>query len=123
MSQYVETPCRTFIAGGAIDQFLRTKMSGGKLAVAGAEEKGPGTIEIPALADRDPCPVRLWNANGTRKMVAAGAFAAFAELYGAAAGRVDDAVNSLPIGLSMEASNAAGDIIEVLPMSLGAQGS
>jgi len=117
MSQYVETPCRTFQAGGVIEQFARVKLTAGKLAVCGADELGIGTIEIPALAADQYCPVRLWNAQGTRKIVAADAFTQYAEVYGAAAGRFDDIPSMARGGIALDAASGAGSIIELLPQT------
>jgi len=115
MSSYVEAPCRTFQAGGVIEQFVRVKLNGGKLAACGADEMGIGTIEAPSLAADQYCPVRLWNAQGTRKVVAAGAFAQYAEVYGAAAGRFDDLPSMARGGIALDAASAAGSIVELLP--------
>jgi len=117
MSQYVETPCRTFQAGGVIEQFARVKLTAGKLAVCGADELGIGTIEIPALAADQYCPVRLWNAQGTRKIVAADAVTQYAEVYGAAAGRFDDIPSMARGGIALDAASGAGSIIELLPQT------
>ncbi|MBW3540755.1 MAG: DUF2190 family protein [Planctomycetes bacterium] len=119
MSQFVETPCRTFEAGAAIGRYLRVKLSSGKLAVAGATDADIGTIERETFAAGDLVAVRLRLAQGTRKMVAAGAFDLHANLYGAASGRVDDVVNENFQGIALEAATAAGDIVEVLPYTLG----
>ena len=115
MSQYVESARRTLIAGGAIAEFLRVKASGGRLAVADADELGLGTIEVAAFADGQYVPVRLWSAQGTRKMVAAGPFAAFAKVFGAAGGLIDDVESGAEIGIALEASTDEGDIVEVAP--------
>jgi hypothetical protein len=123
MSQYVESACKSFVAGAAIAKCLRVKLSAGKLAVAGAEEHGPGTIETAVFADLDPAAVRLWTAQGTRKVVAAGPFAVGADIYGAAGGKVDDVSNSLYIGLALEAASADGDIVEAMCMPVLTQGS
>jgi len=66
--------------------------------------------------------VRLWNAQGTRKMVAAGAITKHAIVYGAAGGKIDDTANGNPIGIALEAASGDGSIIEVLP-GLSASGA
>lgn len=114
MSGIVETATKGYTAGAALAQFLRVKLSTEKLAAAGAEDEGVGTIEEAAFADGDFCSVRLWNAMGTRKMVAAGAIAKHAIVYGAASGKIDDVANGNPIGIAMEAASGNGSIIEVL---------
>jgi hypothetical protein len=113
MSQYVETPCRSFLSGGAIAQFARVKLSGGKLAACGADELGIGTIETQALAADQWCAVRLWNAAGTRKMIAAGPITLHADVYGAASGKIDDASKLAYIGTALEAATGDESIIEV----------
>lgn len=118
MSQYVETPCRTFEAGAAIAQHLRVKLSAGVLAVAGASDLALGTMERASLASGDKVPVRLRTAQGTRKYVAASSFSVGVAVYGAASGKVDD-VGSQLIGTALEASGADGDVIEVLPAPHG----
>jgi len=118
MSQFVETPTKTFTAGGAIGQHIRVKLSSGVLAVAGLgatdEPVELGTITEASFASGDVRAVRLRNAQGTAKMVAAGAFSAGAAVYGAAAGKVDDVVSGAALGIALEAATAANDIVEVL---------
>jgi hypothetical protein len=113
MSQYFETCCRPDTAAGAIAQHLRVKTTGA-LVLAGASDVSIGTMENPCLA-AGPCTVRLASAQGTRKMVAAGAFDANAVLYAAANGRVDDSGTVIE-GRAMHASGGAGDVVEVMPL-------
>ena len=119
MSQYVETATKTFTAGGAIGPYLRVKLSGLKLAVAGIAD-GPGvelgTIEEEAFADGDVRAVRLRTAQGTRKVVAAGAIAVGAAVYTAANGKVNDVADSTSYlrGIALEEATADGDIIEIV---------
>ena len=113
MSQYVETPTKSFVCGGAIAPFLRVKTPAA-LAVAGATDVELGTIEQAAFAIYDVRSVRLRTAQGTCKMVAAGTFAIGATLYGAAGGKVDDVDNGNRIGIALEAATAANDVVEVL---------
>lgn len=122
MSGYVETPTKGFTAGAAISQFLRVVLTSNKLAVAGAEEQGIGTIEEPTAADLDKATVRLWNAQGTRKMVSAGAAAKHALAYGAAGGKVNDVPNGNLIGVYMEAASGDGSTVEILPINAGGSG-
>src|SRR5690606_1672908 len=106
------------IAGGAIAQYLRVKLSSGKLAVAGAGATDGaveiGTIERQAFADGDLVPVRLRHAGGTAKMVAAGAITQGVAVYGAASGKVSATESGDPIGIAVEGAGADGDIIEVM---------
>lgn len=113
MATYVDSPCKTFTAGGAIAQYLRVKLSAGKLAACDAADSGVGTIEEAAFADGDLKVVRLWNAAGTRKMVAAGAVSQYANVYGAAGGKVDDVANENFVGIALEAASGDGSVIEV----------
>ncbi len=114
MSQFVETACKAFTAGAAIAKHLRVKLSSGKLAAAGVSDQSIGTIEQASFADGDVVAVRLRTAQGTVKMVAAGAITAGANVYAAASGKIDDAVTPFPEGIALEAATADGDIIEVL---------
>jgi len=113
MSQFWETATRPDTAAGAIGQHLRVKTTGA-LVLAGASDVSLGTMENPCVA-AGSCTVRLASAQGTRKMVAAGAFAKNAVLYAAANGKVDDS-GTIIEGRAMEASGADGDIVEVMPL-------
>lgn len=118
MSQYVETPTKTFTAGAAIGKHILVKLSSSKLAVAGATEQPIGTLEDESFADGDVRAVRLLSAQGTIKCVAGAAVAEAAVVYGIAAGKVDDVADSnVRVGIALEAATADGDIIEVLPVS------
>jgi hypothetical protein len=114
MSQYFETPCRPFKAGGAIGKFLRVKTPSA-LELAGASDVSLGVADIPAFASGDIVPVRLSNAQGTRFMVASGAITAGNVVYGAAGGKVA-ASGTIIEGRALTAAGADGDIIEVQPL-------
>lgn len=120
MSQYVESPCRTFTAGAALAIHRRVKLTSGELAYAGAGDVAIGTLEKPSFADGDEVAVRLRSAPGTRKMVAAGAIAEGAHVYGAADGKVDD-VGGVLEGIALDAAGADGDVIEVMPLTYTGQ--
>lgn len=122
MSQYIQAPCRQFTAGGAVAKYLRVKTPSA-LAAAGAADVELGTIENAALAANDVVSVRLRSAEGTCKMVAAGAITAGASVYGAAGGKIDDVANGNYIGTALEAASADGDVIEVLRGSYRPDGS
>ena len=122
MSQYVEGPCRTLQAGAAIAQYLRVKLSSGKLAAVGIGDNDVGTMENPSFADLDYVAVRLPTAAGTVKMVAAGAFSLGALVYQAASGKIDDAPVGRLIGQALQASGADGDVVEVLRMAANGVG-
>ncbi len=117
MSQFIDTPTKTFVASAAIAAHLRVKLNGSnKLAVcgAGATENELGTITKAAFADGDIRSVRLTSAMGTTKMVALTSFSREALLYAGAGGYVDDVVNGKPIGIALEAATALYDVVEVL---------
>lgn len=114
MSQYVETPTKAMEAGGAIGLHLRVKFSSGKIALAGISDKDVGVAEAQAFASGEWIAVRLPSAQGTVKMIAAGAIAQGATVCTAASGKVNVAsALSLVIGVAMEAASANGDTIEV----------
>lgn len=121
MSQYVETGTKAFTAGAAIAANLRVKLSSGKLAAAGLADKEIGTIVDASFADLDIRNVRLRTAQGTVKMVAAGAIAAGDPVYTAASGKCNDTAASTAylIGTALEAAGADGDTIEILRNSHG----
>lgn len=117
MGQYVEGPKRAFQTGGAIAQWARVKLVGGLLAACGAAD-GPGVelgvIETQAFAAGEYHAVRLVTAQGTCKMIAAGAITLGAEVYGDANGEVGT-TNTNPLrGTALCAASGAGSIIEVL---------
>lgn len=118
MSQFVETPTKTFTAGAAISQFARVKIASGVLAVAvaGTTDDGVeiGTLEAESFASGDVRPVRLRSAQGSCKMIASGAITKGVAVYGAAAGKVSASVSGNPIGIALETTTADGDIVEVL---------
>lgn len=119
MSQYVVTPTKTFQATAAVAENLRVSyLSTGKIAVAGAGERGVGTTDAPALAADDYVAVRLWSAQGTRMMVASEAITAGADVFAAAGGKVA-ATGTVKLGQAKEAATANNDVIEVLPPGSG----
>ena len=115
MSQYTNSPCKGFTAGGAIGKFLRVVLSTGKLAVAGIANKDIGTTENAAFADGDNVTVRLRTAQGSHKVIAATDVAAGATVYTAAAGKVSKSKGSgaFAYGTALEAAATNGDVIEV----------
>lgn len=120
MSQYVDSRTRTFTAGVAIAQYLRVKLSGGKLALSGAadHDNDLGVIREPAFADGDIRAVIVRTKEGTLPMVAAGAVTVGDLVYTAANGRVSTtSTGATKIGIALSAAGAAGDIIEVLPIN------
>lgn len=121
MSQIVETPTRTFVAGAAITKNIRVKLTSEKLAAAAIGEKEIGTIRAETFADLDEVAVRLVTAQGTVKMVANGAVTLGADVFSAASGKVSatQGATSFRIGVALEAATADGDFIEVLRDSRG----
>lgn len=129
MSQFVETPTKGFASGAALSAFRRVKLSSGVLQYAGAAEMGIGTIDEATFADTNyssgytNAAVRLWTAQGTRKMVAAGAIAAGADVWAAASGKVNDVASGTYVGKALEAATADGDVIEVLSVATTMDGA
>lgn len=101
-----------------MEKFARVKISSGQVVLAGVGvtdgDVEIGTLEEPTLAAGGDASVRLKTAYGTRKMVAAGAIAAGAVFYGAASGRISATASGIPAGIALEASAAAGDIVECI---------
>lgn len=112
MSQYVETPTKSFTAGGAIGQNLRVKTPSA-LALAGSTDQELGVAEAPAFASGDVIAVRLRTAQGTSKMVASEAITAGNPVYAAASGKIA-ASGTVLIGIALGAAAADNDVIEVL---------
>ena len=108
-------------AGEAIEPYRRVTLSGGKLVKAGLTDRELGTIEEAAFADGDLRAVRLRTAQGTCKMVAAGAIAVGDLVYTSGFGRVSATATatSYLLGTALEAASIAGDVIEVLRNSHG----
>lgn len=121
MSQIAEGPTRQFIAGAALGECIRVKLSSGKLAAC-ANTEGPtaslGQMERPSFADGDRVAVRLRNAQGTARFVADGAISSGALVYPGASGKISATQTSTTpaVGTALEAAAADGDIIEVLPV-------
>jgi hypothetical protein len=118
MARQVDGNVITGTAPGALGMHLRVKGPLTALVLAGLgaadEPVELGTLEKAAFAAGDVVPIRARNAPGTVKMVANGAIAANAVIYGAAAGQIATAVSGAPLGMTLEASTAAGDIIECM---------
>ena len=110
-----EGNAQTFVAGAAIEQHARVKLTSGKLALAGAADRGIGTTRRQSLADGDHVSVLLNSAPGTRLYVASAAIAANAEVEAAASGRVATLAAGTSLGTCLTAAAAAGDVIEVAP--------
>ena len=98
----------------ALARYLRVKNSSGNVVVAGATDNELGTLRQATLADEATCSIVTKRQTSTRMMVAAGAIAQYANVYGAAGGKIDDVVNSNFIGVALEAATANNAEIEVL---------
>lgn len=115
MTQIIEGPKRTFTAGAAIEPNRRVKLSGGKLAYAGAADTVCiGTAAGRAFVDGDEIAVRLLNAEGTHPATASEAITAGATAYAAANGKVAS-TGTVVAGVVLQAATADGDVIELLP--------
>ena len=112
MSQFVETNLKALTAGGALGQYLRVT-GATSLSLAGSTTVELGTLENATFASGDLGQVRLRTANGTAKMVAAGAITAGNPVYAAASGKID-ASGTVFVGTALEAATADDDVIEVL---------
>ena len=108
----------TFLAGAALGQHVRVKFQSGsttspvEVEAAGAGEQHLGITDA-AAASGDPVAVRMRNSPGTQIATAAGAIAVGASIYGAASGKVDDAVSGNAIGVALQAASADGDYVEI----------
>ena len=115
MSQMTDGPVKTFLAGEALEAFRRVKLSSGKVVYADqADSNAYIGVTTEACADGAYVGVRLLNANGTQKCVAADTFTANAALYAANDGKVSDSSSGNRIGTSLEACTTAGDVVECL---------
>lgn len=113
------SPLGSFPASAALAPYLRVKRDATYgLVVAGAEDRELGTLAhrhiVTGLGASENAAVVLPNAPGTVKMVAADAITQWADVYGAAAGKIDDVINGNRIGIALEAATADGDYIEIL---------
>lgn len=115
MSQYNPQPIHADVCVGAVGQFLRVKTPGA-VDVAGALDQSFGTAFEATFAAGE-ISVMLKNAQGSQKMVAAGAITKGAYVYGAASGKVSAVANGNIEGIAKETVTADGDIIEVQPIN------
>lgn len=104
----------TFIAGAALEAFTRVKLSASFTVInAGAGEEFIG-VTLQKVASGEQVGVALRDSGRSFKVVAAGPVALNSVIYGAAAGKIDDAVNGTAQGVALEAATADGDVIECL---------
>jgi hypothetical protein len=115
VSQQNENGHKAFEADAAIEKYARVIVEqDGKVVTAGIGQIGDGIAQDPAFAAGDVIDVRLWSAPGTFKMIANEAFAAAADLYTEADGKVQDtaASTSFLFAKSLEAASGDGSIVE-----------
>lgn len=114
---------KAFTAGEALANRRRVKVESGtattppEVVYADAGEEYIGVTDG-AFADGDICDIRLRSAIGSFEFTAAGAVVLGAAIYGAADGKVDDAVSGAIQGICVEAASAANDIIECVPYAV-----
>jgi len=113
MSQECEGNVKAFITGEALEAFCRIKLSAGMVIYSDAGEDWIGTT-LEKVASGTRVGIKLRTAAGTRKMRAAGAFSAGAQIYGADDGEIDDVAIGQVQGIALEAASAAHDIVEVI---------
>jgi hypothetical protein len=117
MSQYNESP-KAFIAEETIARYSAVKLTTGKatyVSVAGSGEASIGFADEAASSGENVA-VRLKTTGMTFKAVAGEAFVEGATLYNGASGRVVDTSSGTARYLALEAADAAGDVVEVLPI-------
>lgn len=113
-----ETGVKAFVTAARVERARRVKInSSGQVLHAGLAERADG-VSLNEGDSGDTITVALRNKPGTVKLTAAGGFAVGAELYSAAAGKVDDVSTSAgnKAFLALEAATADGDIVECLPL-------
>jgi len=120
MSQMVEGPRKTFIAGSAAAANLRWKITDTTtnpptIGLAAATDACIGVNEDAVLAASVPVALLLSTAQGTRKMVSSEAITGGDPVYAAAGGKVA-ATGTIVEGKALETTTANNDILEVLPV-------
>ena len=103
----------TGTAGEDLAIFRRVKLSAGTLVYADAGEAHIG-VTIDAVDSGAPVAYLPVNWPGVIQMTAAGAITAYADIYGAADGKIDDAAVGTKIGVAMQAATADGDMIPAM---------
>lgn len=102
-------------ASAAMPLYSRVNFDGsGDVQLAGATDAEVGTLAEIAFKAGDPASVHTATPGCTYFMIAAGAFARDAVVYGAANGQIDDVSNANRIGIALDAATAAGDVVRVL---------
>jgi len=117
MSQYNESP-KAFTADETIARYSAVKLTGsatGRVSVAGSGESTIGFADE-AVVSGESVAVRLKTTGMTFKAIAHDSFAVDATLYQAESGQVSDSAHGTARYIALEAADAAGDIVEVLPI-------
>ena len=112
----------TFTTGAAVSAKRLVKLSSSEVIHNTAADDAIGASDY-AADDGDNVAVRLLSEPGSLEITAAGTITADADVYAAAAGKVQalpsDGGQYKKIGIALEAATADGDIIEVLPYEVG----
>ncbi len=117
MSQMIEGPRKTFLASETGAAFIRWYISDAStspptVSIAGSANPSIGTSEAAVIAT-GPVALLLANAQGTRKMVAAGAITGGNKVYAAASGQIASS-GTLLEGLAFETVTTLLDVLEVM---------
>jgi hypothetical protein len=116
----------TITAGAALELGQRVKISSESNGMLTCAAAGAGELHVATMlqgcASGDPGPATL-RGLGITLMLAAGAIAAGARVYGAAAGKVNDVPVGECLGVALTPSTADGDQIAVLESATQATGS
>jgi len=125
MTAKVYGDVRSFPNNAALGRGIRVHLSSSNLAAAGITDDEIGVMEELSLAGDTKGAVRLTNAAGSVRAVAAGAITQYAEVYAAASGKVSATVSGPRWGIALEAASGDGSEIEVLrlPASSAAGGA
>ena len=108
---------KTLIAGEALAANRRVKLSSGTAVYSDAGEDFIG-VTLQAAASGAPVAVRMLG-EGTLAIESAGAVTAYAAVYGANDGKVDDVASGKCIGWAQEAASAGAKVIEIVPSFAG----
>lgn len=111
----MEHPYPTLTVNAALGQYIRSKLSSGKLIAAGATDINYlGTTAKETFAANEPVSIIPATMPGVRKMVANAAITALAQFEYAAAGKIQPLDAGFARGIVLDAATADGDIVRVL---------
>lgn len=114
MTALVSKCVKTFPNNAALALGTRVKLSSGYPAAAGIGEDEIGVMEVLSLSGDSNCSVRLPNTGETIRVLAGGAITQYAEIYGAASGKVSATPSGPRWGIAMEAASGDGSLIEAM---------